>query len=78
MLVYSPLALKTTLPHKSDISLDPTLPLVIYTNYSIRPDWIQDIEANRILVLAPSHFERFPVSGKVIEFILSLAKENIE
>ena len=78
MLVYSPLALETTLPRKSDISLDPTLPLVIYTNYSIRPDWMQDIAANRILVLAPSHFERFPVSGKVIEFILSLAKENIE
>ncbi len=78
MLAYSPLALKTTLPQKTDITLDPTLPLVIYTDYSIRPDWIQDIAANRILVLAPSHFERFPVAPRVIEFILSLARDNIE
>ena len=78
MLVYSPLTLETILPPNLDIILDPTLPLVIYTDYSIRPDWMQDREANRILVLAPAHFERFPVSPRVIEFILSLAKENIE
>ena len=78
MLAYSPLALKTTLPQRTDITLDPTLPLVIYTDYSIRPNWLQDISANRILVLAPSHFERFPVSAQVIEFILSLARDNIE
>jgi deoxyribodipyrimidine photo-lyase len=78
MKEYAPLTLTTPLPESSEISLDPTLPLVIYTNYSIRPDWIQDIETNRILVLAPSHFERFPASPRVIEFILSLAKENIE
>jgi deoxyribodipyrimidine photo-lyase len=78
MRVYSPLALKTTLPHKSDISLDPTLPLVIYTEYSIRPDWMNSIGANRVLVLSPSHFHKFPVSEKVIQFILSLARDNIE
>jgi deoxyribodipyrimidine photo-lyase len=78
MRVYSSLTLKTILPPKSDISLDPTLPLVIYTDYSIRPDWMSGIGANRVLVLTPSHFERFPVSGKVIEFILSLARDNIE
>jgi deoxyribodipyrimidine photo-lyase len=78
ILLYSPLAMKTTLPPKLDISLDPTLPLVIYTDYSIRPDWMGDIGANRVLVLAPSHFERFPVAPRVIEFILSLARDNIE
>ncbi len=78
MLVYAPLDLNTPLPEQSDISLDPTLPLVIYTNYSIRPDWMSDIGANRVLVLAPSHFDRFSVSPRVIEFILSLARENIE
>jgi deoxyribodipyrimidine photo-lyase len=39
---------------------------------------MSDMLANRILVLSPSHFSRFPVSGKVTEFILSLARDNID
>jgi deoxyribodipyrimidine photo-lyase len=35
------------------------------------------MEANRILVLEPSHFRLFPVSDKVLAFILQLAS-NIE
>ncbi len=73
-----PLALSTPLPSKTPISLDPDLPLCIYTDYSINPEWKTDIRANRILVLSPSHFSRFPVSHKVIDFILSLARDNIE
>jgi deoxyribodipyrimidine photo-lyase len=75
---YMHLSLTTPLPIVDPISLDPTLPLVIYTDYSIRPDWMSDISANRILVLSPSQFARFSVSGRVIEFILSLARDNIE
>jgi deoxyribodipyrimidine photo-lyase len=78
MKVYAPLTLVTPLPEPSELSLDPTLPLVIYTDYSIRPDWMSDIGANRVLVLSPSHFSRFPVSEKVIQFILSLARDNID
>jgi deoxyribodipyrimidine photo-lyase len=78
MKEYAPLTLTTPLPESSEISLDPTLPLIIYTDYSIRPDWMSDIGANRVLVLSPSHFARFPVSAKVIQFILSLARDNIE
>jgi hypothetical protein len=43
MREYMPLTLTTVLPEQSEISLDPTLPLVIYTDYSIRPDWMSDI-----------------------------------
>lgn len=78
MREYRALTLTTELPEASDISLDPTLPLVVYTDYSIRPDWMTYIRANRILVLSPSHFARFPVSSRVIEFILSLATDNID
>ncbi len=77
MLSYAPLSLETPLPSKWDISLDPTLPLVIYTNYWINPDWMSDISANRILVLSPSHFRDFPVSLRVIEFMIALARDNI-
>lgn len=72
-----PLHLSTSLPEGGVISLDPSKPLCIYTDYWINPDWKDDIEANRILVLSPSHFARFPVSEKVIDFITRLAKDNI-
>ena len=78
MREYASLSLSTLLPEGDILDLDPNTPLCIYTNYWINPDWKQDIEANRILVLSPSHFERFPVSEKVIDFIIRLAKENIK
>lgn len=66
-----------TLHEKTMISTDSTLPLLLYNSYNLDPDWRSDIKANRVLLLEPSHFRQFPVSEKVIRFILSLAK-NIE
>lgn len=63
---------KTELP-----VLDPTKPLYLYNGYNLDPSWDSDVDANRLLLLEPSHFHRFPVSEKVINFILELAK-NIE
>lgn len=65
------------LPEKKFPVLDPALPLLIYNSYNLDPLWRSGIQANRVLLLEPSHFRQFPVSGKVIQFILSLAK-NIE
>ena len=75
--VSSPLELSPVLPESAILDLDPSKPLCIYIDYWINPDWKQDIEANRILVFSPSHFKRFPVSEKVIDFIIRLAKDNI-
>jgi deoxyribodipyrimidine photo-lyase len=69
--------LKTSLPEKKLPVLDKTLPLIIHTNYNLDPLWRKDIRANRILLLEPSHFKQYPVSEKVFDFILQLAK-NIE
>ena len=69
-----PLTLKTLLPEKISPLVDITLPLVIYTSYNLDPLWKQDIKANRILLLEPSHFKQYPVSEKVINFIHNLAK----
>jgi deoxyribodipyrimidine photo-lyase len=33
------------------------------------------MDANRVLILEPSHFKKFPVSDKVISFIIKLARE---
>jgi deoxyribodipyrimidine photo-lyase len=68
---------KTNLPVRKEITIDPALPLLIYNSYNLDPLWRKDEKANRILLLEPGHFRDFPVSDKVIEFILALAK-NIE
>ena len=39
--------------------------------------WRKDEDVNRILLLEPSHFEKYPVSEKVMQFIIDLSK-NIE
>ncbi|MEY5034537.1 MAG: hypothetical protein RL447_915, partial [Bacteroidota bacterium] len=41
------------------------------------PNWDKSIDANRLLLLEPSHFRRHPVSDQVMDFILSLAN-NID
>lgn len=69
--------LTTALPANTTPVIDPSLPILLYNSYNLDPLWKKDINANRILLLAPSHFKQFPVSDKVIAFILSLAK-NIE
>lgn len=67
----------TNLPEKKLPKLDTNLPLIIYTSYNLDPLWKADIKANRVLLLEPSYFKQFPVSDKVINFILDLAK-NID
>ena len=70
--------LKTILPvDKKDIIIDHTKPVCIYTSFWLHPKWRNDIDANRILLLEPSHFEQFPVSEKVLNFILDAGRENI-
>lgn len=69
--------LTTELPANSATVIDPLLPILFYNSYNLDPHWRNDIQANRILLLEPSHFKQFPVSNKVIAFVLSLAK-NIE
>lgn len=66
--------LKTPLPLKEILSIDPELPALIYNSYNLDPVWKKDLPANRILLLEPSHFETYPISGKTMDFILRLSK----
>lgn len=67
----------TILPATQAPQLNHELPLLLYNSYNLDPNWRKDIKANRILLLEPSHFREYPVSEKVIRFIIALA-ENIE
>lgn len=71
------LKLTTPLPHSEKISVNNSLPTLVYNFYNLDPLWKKNELANRILLLTPSHFSEFPVSHKTIEFTLQLAKENI-
>ena len=73
-----PLELQTVLPAAAtQFFIDSNRPLLLYNSYNIDPQWRKDESANRVLLLEPSHFKRFPVSEKVISFIIQLARENI-
>ena len=54
--------------------IDTTKPTLIYNAYNIDPLWRKAESVNRVLLLEPSHFNKYPVSEKVIGFILELAK----
>jgi deoxyribodipyrimidine photo-lyase len=70
------LSLVTNLPTKKEINVDSSKKTCIYNSYNVDPAWHAKEDANRILLLEPSHFEQFPVAEKVIDFILKLG-ENI-
>ena len=59
------------------LALNRELPLLIYNSYNLDPLWRSNEKVNRILLLEPSHFKKFPVSEKVLQFIIDLSG-NIE
>jgi deoxyribodipyrimidine photo-lyase len=65
--------LSTELPAVDKPTIDVNKPTLIYNSYNLDPRWRENEDCNRVLLLEPSHFERFPVSRKVIDFILSLS-----
>lgn len=63
---------KTTVP-----TIEQGLPVLVYNAYNLDPIWHTDEKANRILLIEPSHYKEYPVSEKVLQFILNLSN-NIE
>lgn len=72
-----PLVLKTPLPKPEAIAINETLPTCIYNFYNLDPLWKKEHSVNRILLIEPSHFKQYPVSQKTIDFMITIAKENI-
>ncbi|HMO62113.1 MAG TPA: FAD-binding domain-containing protein [Ferruginibacter sp.] len=68
------LSLTSNLPKAVPCILDKHLPTCVYNFYNLDCNWLNDIEANRILLLEPSFFKQYPVSDNTIEFVLSLSK----
>ena len=66
--------LKTNLPAHDQLTVDLDLPLCVYNSYNLDPEWRNEMDANRILLLEPSHFKKYPVSKFVLNFIIDLAQ----
>ncbi len=49
----------------------------IYNSFNLDPLWHANEEVNRILLIEPNHFEQFPVTEKVFQFVIDLAITNI-
>jgi deoxyribodipyrimidine photo-lyase len=55
----------------------PNQPYCIYNSFNLDPLWHADASVNRILLLEPKHLNQFPVTEKVLQFVIDLAKTNI-
>ena len=72
------LELKTPLPKQTTLKIDNKKPSYIYNFYNLDPIWDKSNDANRILLLEPSHFTKHPVCKNTIDFVIKFAKENIK
>ncbi|WP_080058277.1 FAD-binding domain-containing protein [Spirosoma aerolatum] len=70
-------ALQTNLPITEPPVIDDTLPIYVYNFYNLDPAWDAHVKANRILLLEPSFFKKYPVCDKTISFLTDLSK-NID
>jgi deoxyribodipyrimidine photo-lyase len=68
--------LKTTLPPSTltQIPAD-TKHVFLRSIWNLDPDWYADKDGLQILVFEPSHFRKWPISSKRIDFILELAAQ---
>lgn len=65
------------LPTSGSLDINPGKPTFIYNYYNLDPIWHKEESGNRILLIEPEHFAKFPVSNNCIRFMLELSN-NIE
>lgn len=56
------------------LELDPNLPICIYDFYQLDPNWKKDDQCNRIFLMRPNFFQKYPSSPNTLEFIFELSK----
>ena len=55
----------------------PSQSFCIYNSFNLDPLWHTEVSVNRILLLEPNHLNQFPITEKVLQFVIDLAKTNI-
>lgn len=51
--------------------------LCVYTPYNLDPNWRTELDAKRILLLDEAYLQTYPISPKVLDFIIELGQANI-
>lgn len=74
LLPTQPVELTTILPTSVPLAVDVLLPTFIYNYYNLDPLWHATAQGNRILLIDPEFFARFPISNKCMDFMLALGK----
>ena len=69
--------LHTNLATTTSIVIDESIPTYIYNYYNLSPTWRKEEDVNRILLLEPAMFDRYPVSDGCIAFMMEQSS-NIE
>lgn len=66
---------ETKLPDTDpDFVINPDLPILLYNWYNLDFNWHAEMKANRVLLLEPEVFKRYPISEKGVNFMLALSK----
>lgn len=69
-------SLKTTLPKGDVLDISEGKPTYLFTYYNLDPKWAPD-DANKVFILEPSHFDKYPVGKKPLDFAIELS-QNIK
>lgn len=64
----------TELPAFPTPVLDPEKKTLLYNSYQLDPLLHAGEDVNRLLLLEPDHFEKYPVSSKVLSFVIALSQ----
>jgi len=74
--IITSLSFQTFLPVNELPEINSSIPTLIYNSYNLDIDWHKGENVNRVLLLEPSHFKQYPVSQKVLQFIIDLSKNT--
>jgi deoxyribodipyrimidine photo-lyase len=74
LLATQKFTLVTELPETDSVQVNTELPTFIYNYYNLDPLWHKNESGNRILLIEPDFFAKYPVSKKCIKFMLALCK----
>ena len=77
LLESTALNLQANLPVAAPLNIDSSKPTCIYNYYNLSPEWRKDENVNRVLLLEPELFVRYPVSEACMAFMMEQCK-NIE
>jgi deoxyribodipyrimidine photo-lyase len=69
------LILNCILPKNELSVIDKDIPTLIYNSYNLDINWKKNLNSNKIFLLEPSHFSKYPVSKNVMNFFLEMSKE---